>query len=289
MSTPIDPTSPSAPSIPTPATPLDVSGDQIRQLAAQLNQPPYNFDPATIRKAVITAIDAGDASTPPTGTILFSGDTTAPVSQVRLAAGYGPQVGDTVLVVKQGSDFFMLTDIVGVSNQTASSTAGGWTLAALQGAHSHNGNGNGNLMYRRTMDGGCWKMQWKGSIAYGGNTTVLLANLDPDFRPPTKVSRIAARDVNNGGAVAIGLDFQTDGGVTLIAANWSTGSASVSGSNNTDFVDPGDSTTTDNPGPHSHGVVGGHSHFVSISGGSHTHTASNPTWVSFHGVEYFLG
>lgn len=288
MSTPSDPTTPSGPPVPTPATPLDSSADQIRQLATQLNQPPYNFDPTTIRKAIITAIDAGDATTPPTATILFSGDTTSPVSQVRLAAGYGPQVGDTVIVLKQGSDFFMLTDIVGVSNQTASSTAGGWTLATLQGAHSHNGNGNGSLMYRRTMDGGCWKMQWKGAINYGGTTTVLLANLGPDFRPPTKVSLTTARDVNSGGGALIGVDFQLDGGITLVAPNWQTGSSSVS---------------------HTHsvsGFTGGHSHSSSLGdgigassdswgngttsgGGSHTHTASDPSWVSFHGLEYFLG
>lgn len=294
MSTPSDPTVPSTTPVPTATAPMDASGDQIRQLATQLGQPPYNFDPTTIRKATIQSIQPGNANTPPTGTILFSGDTTSPVAGVRLAAGYGPQVGDTVIVLKQGSDFFMLTDIASASNMTASSTVGGWTQVALAGSHTQNGNSNGNLMYRRVMDGGCWKMQWKGAIGYDGSTSNVLATaLGTDFRPPTKVSLVAPRDVNNGGGVGIGLDFQTTGQISIVAANWVTSSDSHSHgeSGGTDSVDPGDSTTTDGSPAHSHGVVGSHSH--GYSGGTdsdnHSHTAADPTWIGFHGLEYFLG
>lgn len=295
MSTPSDPTTPSGPQVPTPATPLDSSADQIRQLATQLNQPPYNFDPTTIRKGIVTAIDAGTATVPPTATILFSGDTSSPVSSVRLAAGFGPQIGDTVIVLKQGSDFFILTDIASASNQTASSSVGGWTLASLNAAHSHGGNSNGNVMYRRVLDGGCWKMQWKGALGYGANTSFLASALPADYRPSTRVSILAQRDVNNGGGGAIQFDFNSDGTASIISTQWSTGSAggesTSSASPGTDYIDPLDSTTTAADG-HSHGVVGGHSHTVSShwhGNGSHIHTASNPSWVGLHGIEYFLG
>lgn len=286
MSTPSDPTTPTGPPVPAPATPLASSADQIRQLATQLNQPPYNFDPANIRKAIITAIDAGNSTTAPTCTILFSGDTTSPVAGVRLAAGYGPQVGDTCIVLKSGADFFMLTDIVGVSNQTASSTAGGWTKATLQGSHSHNGNSNGDVMYRRTMDGGCWKMQWKGALNYGGNTALLGAALGVDFRPPTKVSILAPRDVNNGGATSVQLDIQTDGTISIIATNWSTNSVSSHTHDVSGFT--GGHSHTEHDGFGTTGSSDSWGNNTTNSGG-HSHTASNPSWIGLHGLEYFLG
>lgn len=311
MSTPTDPSSTATPQVPTPPPPLASSDDQIRQLATELGKPPYNFDPSTIRKANITAIDPGNATTPPTATILFSGDTTSPVSGVRLAAGYGPQVGDTVIVLKQGSDFFLLTDIAGVGNQTASSSAGGWTKATLNGAHSHNGNSAGDLMYRRTMQDGCWKMEWKGAINYGaGTTTVLSAALGSDFRPATKVPMHTARETASGGATGIGIDFGADGTVTIVGPTWSTNSSSSHTHSHSHGVSVSVSVSGGGGGSGGTGAGGtdGHTHSVSTSdsfsgsgsgsggtdtdstsAGSHSHTASSPGWISFHGIEYYLG
>lgn len=287
MSTPSDPATPQAAPVPTPSVPLSTSDDQIRQLAAQLNQPPYNFDPSTIRKAVITAVDPGDATTPPTATILFSGDTTAPVSGVRMAAGYGPQVDDTVIVLKQGSDFFLLTSIAKAGSQTASSTVGGWTQVGLNSMHSHGGNSNGNVMFRRVMDNGCWKMQWKGAMAYGANTFVLAASLDPDYRPAAKVSMVTAREVSTGGGVSVGVDFNTDGTVTIVAPTWSTSST---GSH---------SHSHSHPHTHTHSHTHSHSHSASLSvsvsgsgsgsgtsgsGGADNHTHAVATGDSFTGT-----
>lgn len=306
MSTPTNPSVPSTPAVPSPAIPLDQSADQLRQLASQLNQPPYPFDPVNIRKATVTAVDSGDANTPPTCTVLFSGDTTSPVAGVRFAAIYGPQVGDTVIVLKQGSDFFMLTDFPATGSQQANSTAGGWTQASLAGGHSHGGNSNGNLMYRRVMDNGCWKMQWKGAIAYGGSTTILGTALDDDHTPAQKVSLSTARDVNNGGATSVGVDFTTSGNIVIAGPTWSTNSTSIGSHSHTFGVSVSVSTS---------GGTGGHTHSSSLGDGigvstdsvstsgsgsgsgttdlggssSHSHTASNPTWIGFNGLEYFLG
>lgn len=300
MSTPVNPTTPSTPPVPTATPPLAASNDQLLQLAQEISKPPYAFDPTTIRKATVTAIDPGDANTAPTCTVLFSGDTTAPVAGVRFAAIFGPQVNDTVIVLKQGAEFFLLTDLAGLGTQVANSTEGGWVQASLAGGHSHGGNSNGALMYRRVMDNGCWKMQWKGAISYGGSTTILSAPLDSDFRPAQKVSLDAARDVNNGGGASIGVDFTTAGQIVIAGPTWSTNSASISHSH-TFGVSVSVSGST---GGHTHsstlgdgiglsadsvGASGSGSGTTDLGGGSHSHTASNPTWIGFHRLEYFLG
>lgn len=288
MSTPQD-----VPTVVPQSTPGGATDRQIADLAGQINKPALSFDPARPRKGIVTAIDLGDASSAPTATVFLSGDETVPIAGVRLASDYSPQIGDMVILLQQGVEFFALCSIATVGTITASSTGGGWTKAVLQASHAHNGNANGDLMYRRVMEDGCWKMQWKGSIVFGGsNNTVLLANLPSEFHPAQKKSAICGREVGSGGGVAVGVDFQTDGGVTIIADNWATSTASShthSVSGVTDFVDPGDSTTFDSA--HSHGVVGGHDHGWgngTTSAGSHSHTAGDPGWISFSGVEYFL-
>lgn len=285
----------SSPDVPT-TVPQSTSGAatdrQISDLAGQINKPALPYDPARPRKGIVTAIDLGDASSAPTCTVFLSGDETVPIPGVRLASDYSPQIGDMVILLQQGVEFFALCSIATVGSVTSSSAGGGWTKAVLNTGHSHNGNSNGDVMYRRVLEDGCWKMQWKGALNYGGNTTMLLTNLPTEFHPANKHSAICPRDVNTSGGVGIGLDFQVDGGVTVIAANWTTNSSShthdVSG--NTDSVDPGDFTTTDSTPAHSHGVVGSHSHGWgnNTTSTGHNHTASNPTWIGLTGVEYFL-
>lgn len=80
-----------------------MSDDDLRRLATVLQQSGLSFDPVTMRKATVTAVSL--AATPPTVSILLSGDTTTTIDGVRIHRTYtAPAVGDTVLVIKQGKD-----------------------------------------------------------------------------------------------------------------------------------------------------------------------------------------
>lgn len=79
-----------------------ISTAEMRDLAAELQKDGLTFDPATMRKATVTAVDF--VSTPPTISVQLSGDTTVTVPGVRILNGYVPAVSDSVLLVKQGRD-----------------------------------------------------------------------------------------------------------------------------------------------------------------------------------------
>lgn len=81
---------------------IPMSEDDLRNLASELQKDPLSFDPSTIRKALVTAVDF--VSTPPTITIQLSGDTTVSIPGIRIINGYVPVVTDSVLLVKQGRE-----------------------------------------------------------------------------------------------------------------------------------------------------------------------------------------
>jgi len=276
-------------------TPAGATPSQIRDLAAAINAPPYNFDPGYMRKGIISAIDLGDANTPPTVTVFLSGDTTTPIAGVYLAANYSPQVGDMVMLYKQGNEFLAQSTVASSSGGT------GWTKVGLSSGNAHNGNSNGDIMYRRVLDNGAWKIQWQGGLSYGGSASILSAALPSDCRPSVKRSLVTAREVQSG-SVAIGLDFYTDGTVHIVGENngpLSAGShshfadfgVSVSGGASVSGGTGGASAGT----AHTHGFSGSGSSSGSgdasgntNSGGSHSHAVNSPSWVGFNGVEYFL-
>lgn len=276
---------------------------QIRDLATQITQMSrLGFDPMTIRKGIIAAVN--DTSSPPTVAINISGDETTLVSQVRTLNNYTPLVGQTVLVAKQGAEIFLLGAIA-ATNPTGVNTAtdNGWNRATLT-AGSHGGNSNGDIYYRRVMDHGSWKMQWRGGWNVSGTTVI--TGLDPDYCPSSLRSVPAARNAS-GLVVMAKLDFASDGSVTL-AGGTLTGTTTTEGGQSTSGASPG----TSSHGGHAHGIDwdgsvynANHNHFgATFSGGSHNHTVDNhwhgngnhnhdlsvtaPTWVSFNGVEYFL-
>lgn len=273
----------------TPSGPATSGGDvnsQIAALAAALGKPETSAVPGEYRKGNILGIEPGDASTAPTVTVGLSGDTTSPIAGVRIASDYSPQMGDMVILAKSGAEFFALCSIAraGVS---VSSTTGGWTKLTLMSGHAHNGNSNGDLMYRRVMQDGSWKMQWKGGFTFGGNSFVGAVNLDADYCPASKVSMLCARETASQGGVAVGVDFGTAGGIQLIGRNWTTSDP------NNMFTGAGGSFGV---GSHTHlehdgfgtGSGGGFSVSSHDHSMGHTHAASDPTWVTFNGVEYFL-
>ncbi|MFD8117101.1 hypothetical protein [Streptomyces microflavus] len=251
---------------------------ELRLLALELNKPPLPFEPATIRKAIVTDISAN--TTPPTISVQMSGDTTTTIDGVRIEETYSPRVGHTVLIFKQAADIFAFGHIADL----AGASAGGWTTASLTGGWSHNGNSNGNVQYRKVIDNGSWKMQWRGGCTVGGGSTVLASALASEFRPSSRRTKLLARDATDSNVVKV--DFNTDGTVSLVGMSAApSGSSGFGGGGFTSFIDPGDSTTFDTD--HSHGVVGGHDH--SFSGHSHSLniTVQSPTWVAFN-TEYFL-
>ncbi len=232
--------------------------------------------------------------------LTISGDTQTLVSEVRLLNNYTPLVGQTVLLAKQGSEIFILGSIAATSPMGVNNTTdNGWKRAPLT-AGGHGGNGNGDVYYRRILDNGSWKMQWRGGWAVSGTTMISASpGLDPDYRPSSKRSVMAAREIS-GGSVAVQFDFQTNGSITLVGGN--TAPSGSSSSSSTDFQAPGVFISVGVSGAtggggvdgHAHGFSGsgsgsgsaGHSHYVNSH--SHGNSVSSPGWVSLNGVEYFL-
>lgn len=78
----------------------DSSQAEIRALAGEIRKKPYGFEPSTLRKGVIAAIDTN--TTPPTVSVTLSGDSTQ-IAGLHYAQGYYPTVGDVVIIDKLGS------------------------------------------------------------------------------------------------------------------------------------------------------------------------------------------
>lgn len=257
---------------------------EIRDLAVQIAQlTKLGFDPMTIRKGIVAAVV--DNASPPSVSINISGDTETLVTQVRTLNNFTPLAGQTVLVAKQGTEVFILGAIAATTPMGVNTTTdNGWIRATLA-AGSHNGNSNGDIYYRRVLDHGSWKMQWRGG--WNASGTTLVTGLDADYRPSSKRSVVAPRQAVD--SLALQWDFQTDGSVTLVGPTEAPGGSAASVSHNHSATG------------HSHGVDFdvGHNHFGSTLGSadginstSHSHTVTvtvaSPTWVGLNGVEYFL-
>lgn len=277
---------------------LDASQEkQLRDLATQITQmAKLGFDPMTIRKGIIGAVS--DTTSPPTVSLNISGDTDTLVAQVRTLNNYTPLTGQTVLLAKQGTEIFILGAIAATSPMNVGGDSipdNGWRQSPLT-AGSHGGNGNGDVYYRRVLDHGSWKMQWRGGWNVSGTTMIGSGEaLDTDFRPSSKRSVLAARSATSSNVVQF--DFMTDGTVVLVGGTTAPSSVSSAPGGTTDSVDPIDSTTTALSGylsqggsdlGHSHGVVGSHYHDIFVDSHSHSIAVAAPTWVSLNGLEYFL-
>ncbi|WP_406527395.1 hypothetical protein [Streptomyces sp. I8-5] len=283
--------------VPEQAPGPGVSEGDIRDLAAQLMAPPLSFDPSTIRKGVVAAVSAGDASNAPTISVTLSGDNSVVVDGVRLAADYSPNVGDTVILIKQGANLFAAFRIAEAGSIVASSAVGGWQLADLGSGFGHNGNAQGSLMYRRVLEDGSWKMQWKGGVSISGSQ-IAVCSVGSDYTPTGKRTLCAARE-QAGGSNVINVDFLSSGAVNLVGATSAPLSATLNdsahshgggtgsvGSHYHQYVDAGYAVNPRNSysaGGHDHGIAeSSHNH------GSHHHDVNPPGWVSFNGLEYFL-
>lgn len=277
---------------------------QLRDLAAQIAaMTQLGFDPMTIRKATIAAVS--DDVTPPTVSLNISGDVETLVSEVRLLNNYTPLVGQTVLMAKQGTEIFILGSIASVNPKSASAGVGdaGWITADLSAGSS--GSGDNTVRYRRILDNGTWKMQWRGEWNPGGNLTMISAGgLEADFRPGGRRALATGREAS--GHATCRMEFSPDGTVRYYEAapginttgdlgggTSSNGSFSV-GTHNHGFTDyyntTAQSSLANATGYSGSFSIGSHSH--SLDTGSHNHggstTVAAPGWISLNGLEYFL-
>ncbi|AZM51754.1 hypothetical protein DMA15_03475 [Streptomyces sp. WAC 01529] len=221
----------------------------IRELATEIaKQTLLAFDPATLRKGTVSSI--ASTSAPPTLGVQISGDTTE-IPGIRYVDSYAPVVGDTVLVIKQGTDLVALGEIAGQFSES------GWTTATLAAGFTHNGNGGGNVMYRRIWDHGSWKVQWQGVAARTSGTTIVAAmpaGYIPSVRRPMSAGRTTI-----GGAVSVRVDFEASGAVLMVG-----GTTAPNG---------GDTSTSSE---HTHQIANSdHFHGDTSSEGSHTHGIAN--------------
>jgi hypothetical protein len=101
--------------------------DPIVAVAQQLNDPAngQNLQYAQLRQGVITAINAGDNSC----SLNLSGDVTTTVAGVKCLLSYQPVVGDTIWLVKSGSDMIGLGK-VGLSTAGAFAQAQNFVTAS---------------------------------------------------------------------------------------------------------------------------------------------------------------
>lgn len=261
---------------------------ELRELAAMISKMgKLDFDPMTVRKGVVASVN--DFADPPTVSINISGDTNTLVSQVRTLNNYTPVVGQTVLVAKQGTEIFLLGSIASInprSTTDATLTGNGWIKADLSnGSH---GSGEHAVHYRRVLDHGSWKMQWRGLWNTSGSTTMIDSGdaLDPNYRPTSYRAVVCARQ--SAGAVTIRLDFNANGTVEVLTgtpgiSSTSMGTSSANTSSTVSHSHGGEvstSTITHNDGSHSHSV-NSHSHGGLV-------LIDYPSWISLNGVEYFL-
>lgn len=181
--------------------------DQIRALAAEISkQSLIDFDPATIRKAEVIT-DAATAN-PPTVSVQISGDTTVTIDGVRYLDSYSPVVGDTVLVIKQGTDLVVLGQI----NDTPAAPAdNGWQTT-------------GGVQYRKVLDNGDLKVVFRGSFTVSGTS---LFTMNPGYIPSVTRTFIIGR---NGEAVSILVQVAvTTGAVTLVGGTQTLGTTDPGG------------------------------------------------------------
>lgn len=284
MSSPVNPSvNPMAPPVASPAPGATAMDEEIRQLATALGV--QRDTGLSGRKAVIDSVSLGDASTAPTVQVDLGG---VLIPNIRIAASYSPVVGDTVLLLKQGNEFFAAFKIADVGSKS-DEDAGGWIAASLDSSHATQG--TSTVMYRRINDHGSWKMQWKGAVDYGsGDTNLLASPLDAEYRPSQARQMAIARSVTGGGLGAARIDANTDGTLTLYGMTWTidlgdsgfAGAVDHSHGGSTGFTDPAD------------GLANSHAHSISTTSiGSHSHdlgtsSVTSPPWISLDGVEYFL-
>lgn len=256
--------------------------DEIRELAKELGKPALPFDPATVRKGQITAVD----NTTATVTITLSGSDVA-VPGLSYMDSYSPVVGDVVHVVQQANTGFVLGTVMTVA------ASGGWTNATMNTGWTAGSVGRGStLQWRRILDNGSPKMQWRGTCTRSsGVTNEIAVGIPADSRPAVQIPILVAR-YPLGGRNDVVVNFNIDGSVGI--SGYDTPTLATTATNQAGgehYHHIGQPDLVHNPGVHGDSFGAepiNHTHVQD----AHVHganlTAGSLTWVSFDGVEYFL-
>ncbi|WP_158708810.1 hypothetical protein [Streptomyces sp. NRRL S-920] len=248
----------------------------IRELAAEIaKQTLLAFDPATLRKGTVSSI--ASAAAPPTLGVQISGDTTE-IPGVRYIDSYAPEVGDTVLIIKQGTDLVALGEIAGQFSES------GWTTVPLAAGFTHNGNSNGNVEVRRIWDHGSWKVQFKGA-ANRSSGTVVCTDLGEKYRPTARRSLLVTRTAN-GGSNVVKVDIETSGSVTMVGGTTApNGGDTSTSSEHTHQIANSDHFhgDTSSEGSHTHGIANNDHNHGGDTGTTSSHKHSIPTTTHKHG------
>ena len=258
-----------------PITQESTSGasDHVRDLASALATP--TGTPVSVTKGVVTAFNL--AANPPNVTVQLGGDTSTTISGVRFIDSYSPTVGDTCLILKQGSDIFALGQI---NDQDEGGTTSGWVTPTLGSSFTHDAALMGDLKYRVIVDNGDRKLQFKGSVDVLNSSSATLFTLPAGAIPSANRNVAIVRNYDGGSNVAV-LEINLSGVVSLRGGTTVPASSSVP-------------TGTDMAPNHNHsnpegGNVGnGGSHYHDVNSHNHPNTVSYPTWLSLNGVEVFL-
>lgn len=265
---------------------------------------------ASVIKGTVTVVEL--TGSPPTITIQVSGDTSVDIPGVRFIDSYSPVIGDTVLLVKQGSEIFALGQM---NSTTTAPSENGWVTPSLgSGVTAHSID---PVRYRVVVRDGDRVVQLRGGVALSGTQTALWT-MPADVRPvvnllpllcarnPDGGSNVAQLQVNaNGTMVLAGATVSPSGGQP---SNATTGTSSIGVTVNSTVFNtsthsghrhwlsdwlggpPKDFTPDPENGAHSH-TVGAHGHGMAHTHEhphTHTNTVAHPTWLSFNGIEYVL-
>lgn len=249
----------------------------IRELAAEIaKQTLLDFDPATLRKGTVSSI--ASTSVPPTLGVQISGDTTE-IPGIRYIDSYAPEAGDTVLIIKQGTDLVALGEIAGQFSES------GWSTVSLAAGWTHNGNGNGNVEIRRIWDHGCWKVQMKGA-ANRASGTLVCADLGEKYRPTARRSLLVTRTAN-GGSNSVKVDIETSGSMTMVGGTTAPNGGNTSseddhshGMENNEHDHGGDVSSE---AEHRHGIANNDHNHGSPTGTTSGHSHSIATTTHKHG------
>ena len=277
---------------------------QIRSLATALT-PTDQVDYAHVMKGTLTAFDT--STLPPMCSIQLAGDTSVTIANVRYLDSYSPVVGDTVLIVKQGSELFVL----GQMTENKTSAQSGWQSVTLTTTWNSN-TGLQPVLYRKVFDNGSWKIQLQGRVwRNGSNTGTTLWTMPSGFIPGVQRAVTATRENLNNGSNVVQLQANTDGTITISGQTISTTTTSTQHGNlttsyyNVDHLHDqgggvyGSATKyTFGGGVYFNGVLGGAAgdggnsanHRHTTDSATHTHDVNTtfPGWVSLDGIEYFL-
>lgn len=272
MSTPSSSSSTS--SVPAPAS------VQLAALAATLNSPaPVS---ANVTKGVVTAISL--TGTPPSLTATLNGDTTSPVAGIVFLDSYTPNVGDTVLIVKQANSVFALGQLNDAVNGTS---VNGWKTPSLNsGVTSHSG---APIQYRIVVDNGDNAVQFKGAMDLSGHPTALFT-LPAPYAPSAPRNFIVYRDDGGNACQWAAISVSTGGVVSLIQVYGETSTSSTTGGHTHGGGSYQTSGNTTNNSGHTHSYTAGlggqsdnqgnHGHTVPLSG-------TAPTFLCFDDKSFF--